>query len=396
MIWLEEMLMSDAPEKRGKPTTVLIVVDPSGSAERLEAELGEAARVLRDGGTVAFPTETVYGLGGNALDRRAVARIFAAKGRPQDNPLIVHIADMGALGSIASSVSPGARALADRFWPGPLTLILPKSDAIPDEVTAGLDSVAVRMPSHPVAAALIRAAGVPVAAPSANISGRPSPTSAEHVWHDMAGRIDMLVDGGSADIGVESTVIDMTCSPPMILRPGGITLEEIREVIPETVVLTGGEGLDGPAKSPGLRHRHYSPEAQMWLVIGEWDAQVDEIKSRAAAGVRLGRRVGLLVSTETAAKLCTWIRDCGGEGPAGEIIVAEIGSRNDASQVASGLFDGMRRLDAAEVDMMLAESYDARGMGLAIMNRLMRAAGGRIIRVQGEAGNDLISEKSIE
>lgn len=154
--------------------------------------------------------------------------------------------------------------------------------------------------------------------------------------------------------------------------------------------------MDGPAKSPGLRHRHYSPEAQMWLVIGEWDAQVDEIKSRAAAGVRLGRRVGLLVSTETAAKLCTWIRDCGGEGPVGEIIVAEIGSRNDASQVASGLFDGMRRLDAAEVDMMLAESYDARGMGLAIMNRLMRAAGGRIIRVQGEAGNDLISEKSIE
>lgn len=377
--------MPDAPHEQEKLATVRIQVDPGGPAEILEEELGEAARVLRQGGTVAFPTETVYGLGGNALDRRAVARIFAAKGRPQDNPLIVHIAQMDTLETIASSVSPEAKRLADRFWPGPLTLILPKSDVIPDEVTAGLESVAVRMPSHPVACALIRAAGVPIAAPSANISGRPSPTAADHVWRDMAGRIDILVDGGPTNIGVESTVLDMTCWPPVILRPGGVALEAIRELIPETEFLTGADDLEATPRSPGLRHKHYSPSSELWLVVGEWKSQVREIAGRAIDEARRGRRVGLLVSVETAAELRALL---GLESDVPEnkslkrdIVVAEVGSRDEPSEVASALFDGMRRLDETDVGIMFAESYDTAGVGLAIMNRLTMAAGGRVIRV---------------
>ncbi|MGI6517666.1 MAG: L-threonylcarbamoyladenylate synthase [Bacillota bacterium] len=377
--------MPDAPDEHEKLATVRIQVDPRSRAETLEEELGEAARVLRQGGTVAFPTETVYGLGGNALDRRAVARIFAAKGRPQDNPLIVHIAQMETLDNIASSVSPEARRLADRFWPGPLTLILPKSDAIPDEVTAGLKSVAVRMPSHPVACALIRAAGVPIAAPSANISGRPSPTAADHVWRDMAGRIDMLVDGGATDIGLESTVLDMTCWPPVILRPGGVALEAIRELIPETRILAGEDSLKAAQRSPGLRHKHYSPSSELWLVVGEWKSQVREIAERAAAEARCGRRVGLLVSAETAAELRALLTPESGfperESLERYVIVAEVGSRDDPQEVALALFDGMRRLDEADVGIMFAESYDTAGVGLAIMNRLTMAAGGRVVEV---------------
>ncbi|MDD2201778.1 MAG: L-threonylcarbamoyladenylate synthase [Firmicutes bacterium] len=377
--------MLDAPDEQGKLATVRIQVDPRGPADTLEEELGEAARVLRQGGTVAFPTETVYGLGGNALDRRAVARIFVAKGRPQDNPLIVHIAEMEALETIASSVSPEARRLADRFWPGPLTLILPKSDIIPNEVTAGLESVAVRMPSHPVACALIRAAGVPVAAPSANMSGRPSPTAADHVWRDMAGRIDVLVDGGLTDIGVESTVLDMTCRPPVILRPGGVALEAIRELIPETRILTGADDVDATPRSPGLRHKHYSPSSELWLVVGEWESQVREIEKRAQAEARRGRRVGLLVSAETAAELRALLA-LESDVPENKslkrnIVAAEVGSRGNLSEVASALFDGMRRLDEANVGIIFAESYDTAGVGLAIMNRLTMAAGGRVVRV---------------
>lgn len=377
--------MPDAPDEHEKLATVRIQVDPRSRAETLEEELGEAARVLRQGGTVAFPTETVYGLGGNALDRRAVARIFAAKGRPQDNPLIVHIAQMETLDNIASSVSPEARRLADRFWPGPLTLILPKSDVIPDEVTAGLKSVAVRMPSHPVACALIQAAGVPIAAPSANISGRPSPTAADHVWRDMAGRIDMLVDGGATDIGLESTVLDMTCWPPVVLRPGGVALEAIRELIPETRILAGEDNLKLAPRSPGLRHKHYSPSSELWLVVGEWKSQVREIAERAAAEARCGRRVGLLVSAETAAELRALLAPESGfpesESLERYVIVAEVGSRDYPQEVASALFDGMRRLDEADVGIMFAESYDTAGVGLAIMNRLTMAAGGRVVEV---------------
>ncbi|HBK60200.1 MAG TPA: threonylcarbamoyl-AMP synthase, partial [Firmicutes bacterium] len=208
--------------------TVRVRVDPKGPPADLEAQLSSAAAILRRGGLVAFPTETVYGLGANALDGQAVARIFRAKGRPQDNPLIVHIACLEDLQACAAGVPDEAWALARAFWPGPLTIVLPVSGGIPCEVTAGGDTVAVRMPSHPVAMALIRAAGLPIAAPSANISGRPSPTSADHVWTDLAGRIEMLVDGGPAGIGVESTVLDMTSSPPLVLRPGGVPVEAIR------------------------------------------------------------------------------------------------------------------------------------------------------------------------
>ncbi|MEA4885036.1 MAG: L-threonylcarbamoyladenylate synthase [Clostridia bacterium] len=362
--------MSDIQESR--ISTQRMSVDPCMPAPVLEARLADAADIIRRGGLVAFPTETVYGLGANALDGRAVARIFVAKGRPQDNPLIVHIAEIEAVHSVAESVPASAWALAREFWPGPLTMVLPRGKLVPEQVSAGLATVAVRMPSHPAAAALIRASGLPIAAPSANISGRPSPTSADHVWADLAGRVEMLVDAGPAGIGVESTVIDMTVWPPLILRPGGATVEAIRRVIPETDVLpsTGIEAT-GPVKSPGLRYKHYAPRADLWLYLGDWKTQVDAVARRAAIENSAGRRVGLLITSETALAL----------GAVGvRAVVAEVGSRADLSSVASALFDGMRRLDQADVDIILAESYSRAGLGLAIMNRLERAAGGKIVR----------------
>jgi L-threonylcarbamoyladenylate synthase len=359
--------------------TVRVRVDPKGPPADLEAQLSSAAAILRRGGLVAFPTETVYGLGANALDGQAVARIFRAKGRPQDNPLIVHIACLEDLQACAAGVPDEAWALARAFWPGPLTIVLPVSGGIPCEVTAGGDTVAVRMPSHPVAMALIRAAGLPIAAPSANISGRPSPTSADHVWTDLAGRIEMLVDGGPAGIGVESTVLDMTSSPPLVLRPGGVPVEAIRGIVPGACVLPQygagrGGGGEGPARSPGLRYKHYAPRAQLWLFIGEWESQVRAICSRAWAEAAAGRRVGLLVSADTAHAAAR-------AGFPDTVVTAELGFRGDMSSVASGLFDGMRRLDSQGVQVILAESYDTAGVGLAVMNRLVRAAGGRLVQL---------------
>lgn len=359
--------------------TVRVTVDPQSPPADLAARLSSAAAALRCGGLVAFPTETVYGLGANALDGQAVNRIFQAKGRPQDNPLIVHIARFEDLEACAANVPEKARTLACAFWPGPLTIVLPVSGGIPREVTAGGDTVAVRMPSHPVAMALIRAAGVPIAAPSANISGRPSPTSADHVWADLAGRIDVLVDGGPTDIGVESTVLDMTSSPPLVLRPGGVSVEAIRGMAPDVCVLPQyGTGFSGggedalPPRSPGLRHVHYAPRAELWLFLGRWESQARAICSRARAEAELGSRVGLLVSAETA-------REAAKVGLSDDMVLAELGSRADLSAVASELFDGMRRLDSRGVDVILAESYDAAGVGLAVMNRLVRAAGGRLV-----------------
>jgi len=365
--------------------TVRMAVDPKSPSQDLEAQLSSAAAILRSGGLVAFPTETVYGLGANARDGRAVARIFQAKGRPQDNPLIVHIACLADLRAVVADITDDAWALARAFWPGPLTIILPVGGDIAREVTAGGDTVAVRMPSHPVAMALIRASGLPVAAPSANISGRPSPTRADHVWADLAGRIEMIVDGGPAGIGVESTVLDITSSPPMVLRPGGVSVEELRRIVPGVCVLpqygTGaadGDEHEGPARSPGLRHEHYSPRAQLWLFTGEWEAQVQAIACRARAEAEAGKQVGLLISAETAQMVAR------ADIP-NTAVIAEVGSRFCLASVASRLFAAMRQLDSEGVQIILAESYDTAGVGLAVMNRLVRSAGGRLVG-PGESG----------
>lgn len=326
------------------------------------ASLTRVASLLRAGEVVAFPTETVYGLGADAMNPAAVAKIFAAKNRPADNPLIAHIDDAAMLEGLAARVDDVARALMDAFWPGPLTLVFPKAAGVPDIVSAGLSTVAVRMPSHPAALALIRAAGTPVAAPSANRSGRPSPTTAAHVLADMDGRIPLILDGGACEVGVESTVLDVSGGVPMVLRPGGVTVEELRGVVPEVRVdqavlapLAAGE----QARSPGMKHRHYAPRARVKIVSGEAEAVITRLcalyEEADAAGLR---PVVLCSDGHVAAYGGRRTRTLGG----------------DADAMAAGLFAALRALDAEGLDPILAEAVDASGMGLALMNRLLRAA----------------------
>ena len=390
--------------------TSYVSVEPTWRREALLEALRDPAAVLRAGGTVAFPTETVYGLGANALDPVAVARIFSAKGRPSDNPLIVHIAHIDQLVPLVRELPGDVHELARVFWPGPLTLVLPKSDLVPDIVSAGLDTVGVRMPSHPVASALIEAAGVPVAAPSANASGRPSPTTADHVRHDLEGRIDMIVDGGASGIGIESTVLELPQhGAPTVLRPGGVSIERLKAVIPDVRALDAFGGTDDVVapRSPGLKHRHYSPSAPLWLFIGDHSAQLEAMIARADAILSEAHgKLGMLISDETAATLensrpdlfaaavATGIAADGGADGAADgavaaadvtadaVAIARVGSRERLEEVASLLFLRMRELDQAGVNVILAESYPSSGIGLAIMNRLVRAAGGRCVFVQ--------------
>lgn len=333
--------------------------------------LAEAARVIREGGLVAFPTETVYGLGANALDPQAVRKIFAAKGRPGDNPLIVHIAREEELDRLVIRVPARARPLVAKFWPGPLTLILPKQGHIPAETTAGLPTVAVRMPAHPVALALIDMAGVPIAAPSANLSGRPSPTTAQHVLADLAGRVDLIIDAGRTAVGLESTVVDVTVEPPVLLRPGGITREELEEYLPDLRVDSGVGGFppkeDFRPRSPGMKYTHYAPEAQVVVVEGSVLAVQEKIRALTRSYREQGLRVGILATRETAAAY--------GDG---EVLI--VGGREEPASVAANLFACFRRFDALGVDIILAEGFEAVGLGLAIMNRLRKAAGYQIIK----------------
>lgn len=337
-----------------------------------------AAKILRSGGLVAFPTETVYGLGASALDPRAVARVFLVKGRPVDNPLIVHVAAKEAVFRLASRVDGRVLRLMDHFWPGPLTIVLPKKEDLPKEVTAGLDTVAVRMPAHQVALALIAAAGVPVAAPSANLSGRPSPTTAEHVLTDLGGAIDAVLDGGPAGIGVESTVLDLTEPIPVVLRPGGVTPEEICAVIGEVRLGPGAEG-EAPARaadednlknprSPGMKYRHYAPRAPLILVEGDSRRVAAKVKELAEAKKAGGLRVGILAPAESASFY-----------EPENVVTA--GSRRCPQQIAARLYSALRHFDDLGVDVIIAEGIEPVGLGLAIMNRLRRAAGDRIIRV---------------
>ncbi len=330
----------------------------------------EAAAVLKSGGVVAFPTETVYGLGADALLPEGARRIYEAKGRPSDNPLIVHIAAWDALANIAETIPSEARTLADAFWPGPLTMILPKSGAVPYETTGGLTTVAVRMPSHPVARALILASGGFIAAPSANTSGRPSPTLASHVAADLAGRIPLILDGGPVGIGIESTIVDLTGETPQILRPGYVTetmLTEAIGAVESDPALTAVDAAARP-KAPGMKYRHYAPRAEMTLVRGTQQAVVARINALAAEHRADGLRTGVLCAAETADRY---------EADA----VKSLGSRSDEIGIAQHLYARLREFDEEKIDVIYSECFSDLTLGTAFMNRLEKAAGHRILEV---------------
>lgn len=332
----------------------------------------QAAEVLRQGGLVAFPTETVYGLGANGLDAKAVVGIFAAKGRPTDNPLILHIASMGAIHQIVREMPPLAVHLADAFWPGPLTLVLPKAAIVPLKTTAGLDTVAVRMPAHPIALALIAAAGVPVAAPSANKSGRPSPTEAAHVVTDLLGSIDVILDGGPTGVGVESTVVDCTGRRPVILRPGGVSKEALEEIVGiveiDPHVSASREAPLGPVRSPGMKYKHYAPKAPAVLVEGD-PPELFEKLTRLAAEMQIrGEKVGLMVSREL---MQYWEEQAIDPG---QWQVTCMGSRVHSQEIAANIYRCLRELDELDITKIIMEGVPRAGLGLAIMNRLEKAA----------------------
>jgi L-threonylcarbamoyladenylate synthase len=361
--------------------TEVIAVDPSSPDEDA---IARAAAIIRNGGLVAFPTETVYGLGAHALDRNAVRRIFHAKGRPSTDPLIVHVPAFDALAPLTRDVPQLAATLASRFWPGPLTMVLPKSSLVPDEVTAGLGTVAVRVPAHPVARALILSAGVPIAAPSANLFSRPSPTSAAHVLEDLDGRIDAVLDGGTTTFGVESTVIDLSGSIPTILRPGAVTLAALREVI---AVASGLSDVavhplnrdtafalhqEGASPSPGMLEKHYSPRAPLTLYVGTADQSFNRLVGDAGQMRQDGvRAIGILAPSDDLRRL----------PPNHGYVTADLGPRAELETIATRLYASLRQLDAANVEVILAPDVPAdEGLGAAIHDRLTRAAAGRIRR----------------
>lgn len=335
-----------------------------------DEELKEASAVIRSGGLVAFPTETVYGLGGDATNPEASRKIYAAKGRPSDNPLIVHIADFSQLRNIVAEVPQEAEKLAEAFWPGPLTIILRKNDVIPYETTGGLDTVAIRMPSHPVARAFLQDSGCMIAAPSANTSGRPSPTTAQHVWEDLHGKIEILLDGGPVGIGIESTIVDLSEERPMILRPGFITQEMLSAVLGDVGMDPGlaSENSKQPPKAPGMRYRHYAPKADLTLVEGTMEEVISKINALTREAQAMGKSVGVLATEEN--------KDC---YVADHVIV--IGQRQDEAEIARHLFDVLRQFDDLQVDLIYSESFVAAGVGQAIMNRLLKAAGHKRIFV---------------
>ena len=357
-------------------------------ADPQPAQIMAAAEIIKDGGLVAFPTETVYGLGGNALDPEAAGKIYAAKGRPSDNPLIAHIADRKELDALVAEIPPAAEILMERYWPGPMTLVFHKTDKVPYGTTGGLDTVAVRMPSHPVARALIRAAGVPIAAPSANLSGRPSPTKAEHVYEDMDGRIDMILDGGEVGIGLESTIIDVTGETPSLLRPGFISEEMLRDVLGQVEVDAASVGPMDPEaqpKAPGMKYRHYAPKADMTIIRGQQTAMEKAICCLAEEALHAGKKVGIVCTEESCAAYEKWLGLPTVTAADGSVEVlldlAVIGSRRDPSTIAHNLFDVLRSFDGRQVDVIYSESFEGGQLGDAIMNRLKKAAGYHIMDV---------------
>ena len=341
--------------------TLVKKIDKNNIDEEIMQEAGD---ILKKGGLVAFPTETVYGLGANALEEKAAKKTYEAKGRPSDNPLIVHIADYEDLRRIAVNIPPETDALAAHFWPGPLTMIFWKSNIVPYGTTGGLETVAVRMPSDPVALELIRAAGGFVSAPSANTSGRPSPTTAEHVIHDLNGKIDMVIDGGAVDIGVESTILDMTVSPPMILRPGAVTAEMFAEVIGpvdvDRTILDAESGVR--PKAPGMKYRHYAPKARLMIVEGDIREEILAIRQLAYAAHRRKKKIGIIATSETLP-----FYNYG--------IIKNAGTRENEKTIARNLYRVLREFDQEDVDVIYSESFAMQGIGKAVMNRLEKAAG---------------------
>ena len=331
-----------------------------------ENDLDAAAAILRDGGLLGVPTETVYGLGADGLNGEAVGRIFAAKGRPQDNPLILHVPEAGWLERICRDVPAAAYRLAEKFWPGPLTMILPRREIVPEAVACGLDTVGVRCPNHPVALEIIRRAGVPVAAPSGNLSGRPSPTCAAHMLEDMEGRIDAIVDGGPCGVGVESTIVDLTEDPPRLLRPGGLPLEALEAVLGEVAVdkavlapLSAGER----PRAPGMKYRHYAPRAPLTAVTGPGERTARYIRERAGAGA------GVICFDEYA-----------GEFP-GRVVEA-IGPAGDGAEQARRVFEALRAFDGTGVAEIFAQCPGDGGLGRAVANRLKKAAGFQVVSLE--------------
>lgn len=332
--------------------------------------LERAAAIIRDGGLVAFPTETVYGLGADALSAEASKKIYAAKGRPSDNPLIVHVAEFSDMEKIAQEMPEEAKKLADAFWPGPLTMIVRKNDKVPYETTGGMDTVAVRMPNHPVALELIRRSGGYIAAPSANTSGKPSPTLAEHVAFDMDGRIPMILDGGPVGIGIESTIVDLTEDIPMILRPGYITPKMLEKVIGEVKMDPGiiaSDSLQKP-KAPGMKYKHYAPKGDLVIVEGKKQAVAETINHLTKMDTEAGLKTAVIASDEN---LSLYDADC----------KINIGSREHEESIAANLYEVLREMDEMGVQKMYSESFAGGGLGAAIMNRLLKAAGHHVIRV---------------
>ena len=349
-------------------TTGIIKINPDNFKGE---ELEEACHILKDGGLVAFPTETVYGLGGDALNPLAASKIYSAKGRPSDNPLIVHIACIESLYDIAEVTEDGLK-LAKAFWPGPLTLVFKKKETVPPQTTGGLDTVAVRMPCHAVARELIKRSGVYIAAPSANLSGRPSPTQAKHVIEDLDGRIDIIIDGGSPDIGIESTIVDVSGSKAVILRPGYITKDMLKDVLCDVSTDPAIEGLlpqkDIVAKAPGMKYRHYAPKGQLLIVEGSPDRVARKINSLVSEKDTERYKTAVIATDETKAKY-----KCN--------IIKSIGTRKSENSIAASLYNILREMDYMEVQYIYSESFGAGILGGAVMNRMLKAAAGHIIQV---------------
>ena len=348
------------------------VVSMTGENLDMDA-IKRAGDILKAGGLVAFPTETVYGLGGNALDPQASMKIYAAKGRPSDNPLIVHIAELSKLADITTEIPEGAKILAEKYWPGPLTMILPKADIVPRETTGGLDSVAVRFPSDKIAQELIKAGGGFVAAPSANTTGRPSQTMAEHVEEDLGDAIDMIIDGGQVGIGLESTIVDFTEDVPVVLRPGYISLEMLQETLGDVRMDKGLLITDSSVhpKAPGMKYRHYAPKADLSIIEGNEEDVVACINHLTDEAVAKGLKVGVIATDETKARYV-------------HADVLSIGSREEEETIAHHLYEVLRDFDDDRVDVIYSEAFYTPKMGQAIMNRLLKAAGHKIINAQEE------------
>ena len=353
--------------------TTIVAIGDGDTAESIDEKLSVAGDVIRRGGLVAFPTETVYGLGGDALCPASARKIYAAKGRPSDNPLIIHIAEMAALERIVCEIPKKAAKLAEAFWPGPLTMIFKKAAIVPDQTTGGLDTVAVRMPSHPLAALLIRKSGGYVAAPSANLSGKPSPTLAKYVVQDLDGRIDMILAADGVEIGLESTIVDLTGEIPVILRPGYITQKMLSEVVGETeldITIYDSDTAQAP-KAPGMKYRHYAPKGELVIVEGEPQRVARYINEQAAAHEAAGLRTGVIATLEQFAQYQA-------------TSVKNAGSRCDAHEAAKKLYTFLREFDDEKIDCIYAESFADtmdQGFGQAVMNRLLKAAGHKVIHV---------------